>query len=195
MMDELKNFVGLTGRTFRIELIRESHLALLEKSYSPAISSYFPMRFATAREYHSEICVKATFGPVIMFAVIAQSSNEPVGCSCFLNVDPANRKLEIGGSWLGPEFQGSSTNAETKLLLLTYAFETLGCLRVELKTDLLNTRSQAAMEKLGLTKEGILRNHLLMPDGRRRHSVYYSVIAEEWPQVKKQIEARVANKA
>ena len=95
--------------------------------------------------------------------------------------------LEIGGTWYGTEFQRTAVNTECKYLLLSHAFETLGAIRVQLKTDLRNERSQKAIERIGAKKEGILRNHMILPDGRYRHSVFYSILDTEWPEVKKNL--------
>jgi RimJ/RimL family protein N-acetyltransferase len=105
---------------------------------------------------------------------------------------PGDRGLEVGGTWYGLEFQRTPVNTECKYLLLRHAFETLGCIRVQLKTDLRNERSQKAIERIGAKKEGVLRNHMILPDGRFRHSVFYSVLDTEWSDVKKNLEAMMA---
>jgi RimJ/RimL family protein N-acetyltransferase len=110
------------------------------------------------------------------------------GATRYLNIMPKDRGLEIGGTWYGLEFQRSPVNTECKYLLLKHAFETLGCIRVQLKTDLRNERSQKAIERIGAKKEGVLRNHMILPDGRIRHSVFYSILDTEWPDVKKRLE-------
>jgi RimJ/RimL family protein N-acetyltransferase len=101
-----------------------------------------------------------------------------------MNIMPNDRGLEIGGTWYGPEFQRTMVNTECKDLLLQHAFEKLSCIRVQLKTDLRNERSQKAIERIGAVKEGVLRNHMILPDGYYRHSVYYSILDTEWPSVK-----------
>jgi RimJ/RimL family protein N-acetyltransferase len=101
---------------------------------------------------------------------------------------PKDRGLEIGGTWYGTEFQRTAVNTECKYLLLRHAFETLGCIRVQLKTDRRNERSQKAIERIGAVKEGVLRNHMILPNGSYRDSVFYSVIEPEWPTVKKRLE-------
>jgi RimJ/RimL family protein N-acetyltransferase len=101
---------------------------------------------------------------------------------------PKDRWLEVGGTWYGPEFQRTAVNTECKYLLFTHAFETLKCIRVQLKTDLLNVHSQKAIERIGAIKEGVLRNHMILPDGRIRHSVFYSILDSEWPTVKKKLQ-------
>jgi RimJ/RimL family protein N-acetyltransferase len=111
------------------------------------------------------------------------------GATRYLNIMPKDRGLEIGGTWYGTEFQRTAINTECKYLLMTHAFETLGAIRVQLKTDSRNERSQKAIERIGAKKEGVLRNHMILPDGYFRHSVFYSVLDTEWPDVKKNLEA------
>ena len=113
------------------------------------------------------------------------------GATRYLNIVPKDRGLEIGGTWYGNEFQRTAVNTECKYLLLRHAFETLGAIRVQLKTDSLNLRSQKAIERLGAQKEGVLRNHMILPDGRYRHSVFYSILDTEWPEVKKGLESKL----
>jgi RimJ/RimL family protein N-acetyltransferase len=108
------------------------------------------------------------------------------GSSSFGNISFFDKRIEIGWSWLGESFLGSGVNQHAKFALLTYAFETMGFERVEIKTDNLNERARQALRKIGATEEGILRSHMLMPHGRRRNSVYFSVLKDEWPHVKKQ---------
>ena len=105
-----------------------------------------------------------------------------------MNIEPSNRSVEIGGTWYGLAYQRTGINTECKYLLLRHAFEVWGCLRVQLKTDLLNLRSQAAIERIGAVKEGVLRNHMVLPDGRIRDTVMYSIIKAEWPAVKARLE-------
>ena len=105
-----------------------------------------------------------------------------------MNIVPKDRGLEVGGTWYGTDFQRTAVNTECKYLLLTHAFETLKCIRVQIKTDLRNIRSQKAIERIGAKKEGILRNHMILSDGRYRDSVFYSIIDTEWDEVKKRLE-------
>jgi RimJ/RimL family protein N-acetyltransferase len=122
------------------------------------------------------------------FVVIHLESGRVAGATRYLNMAPEHRGLEIGGTWYGLEFQRTAVNTECKYLLLKYAFETLGCIRVQLKTDLRNERSQKAIERIGGLKEGVLRNHMILPDGRFRHSVFFSILDTEWPGVKQRLE-------
>jgi RimJ/RimL family protein N-acetyltransferase len=126
-----------------------------------------------------------------VFATVERASGTPVGSTRFLSIDRVNRHLEIGWTWVAPRFHGSGVNDEAKLLQLTHAFETLGCHRVQFKTDSLNERSRGALAGIGASFEGVFRNHMVMPDGRLRHSAWYSVVAEEWPSVKAHLEARL----
>jgi N-acetyltransferase len=126
-----------------------------------------------------------------VFAIRARGSGEVVGSSRYLAVRPADRVVEIGWTWFNPSVWRSGVNVETKLLMLRHAFETLGCVRVELKTDARNERSRAAMAALPAEFEGILRNHMIVPDVGLRDSAYFSVIDEEWPQVRANLERRL----
>ena len=114
-----------------------------------------------------------------------------IGMTTFCNVDASNRRLEIGWTWNAASAQRSGTNTESKLLLLRHAFEELGCIAVELRTDRRNVRSQAAIERLGAQRDGILRHHAVMPDGHVRDTVVYSITAPEWPGVRDGLLARL----
>ncbi|MFM8320705.1 MAG: GNAT family N-acetyltransferase, partial [Chloroflexota bacterium] len=118
-----------------------------------------------------------------------------LGCTRYLDIRPAHRGVEIGGTWYGAAYQRTGVNTEAKYLLLQHAFETWGCVRVQLKTDLRNQRSQRAIERLGAVREGVIRNHMVLPDGSLRHSVIYSILDSEWPAVKLRLEALMARPA
>ena len=126
-----------------------------------------------------------------VFATRELASGELVGSSRYLAVRPADRVVEIGWTWLNPSAWRSGINVEAKLLMLTHAFEALGCVRVELKTDARNERSRAAMEAIPAQFEGILRNHMIVPDVGQRDSAYFSVIDEEWPAVRANLLSRL----
>ena len=128
----------------------------------------------------------------VPFVAIHLASGRVAGATRYLNIDPVNRGLEIGGTWYGVEFQRTAVNTECKYLLLKHAFETLDCIRVQLKTDSRNVRSQRAIERIGAKREGVLRNHMILPDGRYRDSVYFSIIDSEWPVVKVRLEKMLA---
>jgi RimJ/RimL family protein N-acetyltransferase len=127
-----------------------------------------------------------------VFAVRELAGGDLVGSSRFMAVRPADRVVEIGWTWFNPRVWRSGVNTETKLLQMTHAFETLGCVRVELKTDARNERSRAAMAALPAQFEGVLRNHMIVPEIGQRDSAYYSVIESEWPEVRASLEARLA---
>ena len=133
----------------------------------------------------------AAAGSDIPFAVIHVPSGRIAGATRYMEIRPAHRGLEIGGTWYGAEFRRTGVNTECKYLLLKHAFEVMNCIRVQFKTDSRNVRSQRAIERLGAVKEGILRNHMILPDGYQRHSVYYSILESEWPSVKAGLERRM----
>lgn len=136
---------------------------------------------------------KQQAGLVIRFVTVARSSAQPVGSTSYMNIDRQHRRLEIGGTWITPAWQRSAVNTEAKYLQLSHAFERLGCHRVEFKTDSLNLKSRQALARLGAVEEGTLRNHMVMPDGRLRHSVYFSIIDSEWPALKTHLERLMAS--
>ncbi|HKW88584.1 MAG TPA: GNAT family protein, partial [Candidatus Acidoferrales bacterium] len=114
-----------------------------------------------------------------------------IGSTRYGNVSRENRRVEIGWTWVAREWQRTRVNTECKYLLLNYAFEALGCIRVELKTDSLNERSRAAILRIGAKQEGIFRNHMITSTGRIRHTVYFSIVDSEWPQVKARLEEKL----
>jgi RimJ/RimL family protein N-acetyltransferase len=126
------------------------------------------------------------------FAVVLRDANRVVGSTSYLDVQSANRGVEVGSTWYTPDVRGTAVNPESKLLLLQHAFEDWSAIRVCLKTDHLNLHSQAAIRKLGATYDGTLRQHVIRPDGTYRDSVYFSIIDAEWPAVKEGLEVRVA---
>src|SRR5262249_14527049 len=121
-----------------------------------------------------------------------QGSGCVAGSTRYMNIDKPNRRVEIGATWIGRPWQRTAVNTEAKYLMLRHAFETLGCIRVELKTDALNQRSRNAILRIGATQEGIFRQHVICADGRLRDSVYFSIINSEWPRVKAALEAKLA---
>lgn len=132
-------------------------------------------------------------GSELPFVIIRKTTSaDIVGTTRFYDIFPADRKAAIGYTWLAKGAQRSAVNTETKLLLFAHAFEIWNCVRVELITDVLNEQSRAAILRLGAKQEGILRNHLILPNGRVRDSVVFSIIAEEWPEVKMKLSAKLA---
>jgi RimJ/RimL family protein N-acetyltransferase len=134
-------------------------------------------------------------GATLPFVTIERSTGRVVGSTRFGNYDPANRRIEIGWTWIARPWQRTAVNTEAKYLMLTHAFESLHCVRVELKTDVLNSPSRQAMLRIGAREEGVLRKHTLMWTGRYRDSIYYSILDEEWPDVKKQLERMLSRAA
>jgi RimJ/RimL family protein N-acetyltransferase len=188
--------ITLTGKHVRLEPMSEAHVPRLAEI---GVGQDF-WRFmvygdinneADLRKWALEILSRAEKGTDLPFAVIHLASGRVAGATRYMNVMPKDRGLEIGGTWYGLEFQRTAVNTECKYLLMTYAFETLNAIRVQLKTDSLNERSQRAIERIGAKKEGVLRNHMILPDGRIRHSVFYSVLDSEWAEVKKNLEAMI----
>jgi RimJ/RimL family protein N-acetyltransferase len=201
-MDGLLNIapVILTGSVVRLEPLSEAHVADLAKvGLEPKIWQY--MRYGQVdtieqmRAWVSELIALQATGTDLPFAVIFQATGRAIGSTRYLNIDRENRSLEIGGTWYGLDYQGTLVNTECKYLLLRHAFETLGCVRVWFKTDRRNLRSQRAIERLGVVKEGILRNHMILPDGYLRDSVVYSLLPQEWSAVKVRLEARLNTKS
>ncbi len=187
--------VTLQGRFVRLEPLGAQHVdALVEVAAGKGIFRYFPAQIDSADEVRGylEYCRSAmSSGAAVTFATVGVSGDRPVGTTSFLAIDEANRRLEIGGTWIAPEWQRTAFNTEAKYLQMRHAFETLGCVRVEFKTDSLNKRSRAALLRIGAVEEGTLRNHMLVPGPRNRHSVYFSVIDSEWPAVKAALEEKL----
>ncbi|NJD58305.1 MAG: GNAT family N-acetyltransferase [Anaerolineales bacterium] len=187
----------LIGKSVRLEPLSLKHIPSLAKvGLEPKIWRY--MRYGKVEtveqltEWVQDILKEQAQGTDLPFTVIYQASGAAVGCTRYLHIEIEDRSLEIGGTWYGLDYQGTLVNTECKYLLLRHAFEELGCIRVWLKTDLRNLRSQRAIEKLGAVKEGVLRNHMILPDGHIRDSVIYSLIPQEWPAVRLKLEARLA---
>jgi N-acetyltransferase len=130
-------------------------------------------------------------GTVMPFVTVLKDSGLVAGSTRFWKIDPINRKLEIGHTWIAKSWQRSFVNTEAKLLMLTHAFEVLRCVRVQFTTDELNTASRLAILALGAKQEGIVRHERIMPDGRKRNSARFSIIDDEWPQVKKALAMRL----
>ncbi len=140
------------------------------------------------RAYIAEAVRQHAAGAALAFATIYTDTGHAVGSTRFCNFDAANRRVEIGSTWIAPPWQRTVVNTEAKYLMLRHAFEVLGCIRVEFKTDSLNERSRAAILRIGASQEGILRNHMVTHTGRFRHSVYFSITDAEWPAVQARLE-------
>ncbi|HVN15243.1 MAG TPA: GNAT family protein [Anaerolineales bacterium] len=195
-MMEVKSVV-LTGKHVRLEPMTEAHVhALAEIGVGQSFWNFMLYGDMNSegdmRAWVKDILGRASKGTDIPFVVIHLVSGRVAGATRYLNIAPHDYGLEIGGTWYGSEFQRTVVNTECKYLLLKHAFETLSAIRVQLKTDSRNERSQKAIERIGAQREGVLRNHMILPDGYRRHSVFYSIIDSEWPDVKKRLEEMLA---
>ncbi len=188
--------VTLEGRHVRLEPLSMNHLGLLcEIGFDPelwrvglsVIGSQNDMKsyIATALQWQAE-------GTALPFVTIERPSGTVVGSTRFANIDRTHRRVEIGWTWIARPWQRTPLNTEAKYLMLTHAFETLGCIRVELKTDSLNEKSRNAMLRIGAKEEGTLRNHMITQGGRIRHTVYFSVTNDEWPGIKRSLEEKLA---
>jgi N-acetyltransferase len=185
----------LEGARVRLEPMTTGHLKRLEQvAFDDRIWRYTMSRVKTPddlRVWVEEALRLEDGGTVMPWVTVLREGSRVIGSTRFLDFDRANKTTELGSTWLAPEFQGSGVNAEAKLLQLGYAFDELKLNRVALKTHHENLRSQAAMRKIGAVGEGTFRNHYVMPDGSQRHSVWFSIIREEWPQVRSRLEALV----
>lgn len=185
--------VALTGKHVRLEPMTEVHIpALAEIGVGQTFWDYMLYgRMETEADmagWVRDILARAERRTDLPFVAIHLASGRVAGATRYLNILPNDKGLEVGGTWYGLDFQRTAVNTECKYLMLSHAFETLGCIRVQIKTDSLNERSQKAIERIGAVKEGVLRNHMILPDGRIRHSVFYSILDTEWPDVKKNLE-------
>lgn len=185
----------LDGANLRLEPLSESHLSGLEKiAFDERIWRYMLTTVKTPEDLRdwldSALQAKAA-GTAMPWATVLKAENRVIGSTRFLDLDLKHRTVEIGHTWLSPDYHGAGLNPEAKLLQLTYAFEELRMNRVALKTHHENLQSQAAMRKMGAVEEGTFRNHYVMPDGSLRHSVWFSIIRENWPQVKSRLEQRL----
>jgi len=182
----------LEGDFVRLEPMTFEHLdGLSEIGLDPEIWRFTLVLVRTRedmRSYMESALKLQRDGTTLPFVTIERSSGQIVGSTRFGNYDPANRRIEIGWTWIAPPWQRTAINTEAKYLMLSHAFEKLHCVRVELKTDVLNAPSRKAMLRIGAKEEGILRKHSLVWDGRYRDSIYYSILDEEWPEVKQQLE-------
>lgn len=187
--------VILDGAHVRLEPMRSDHLAGLQAAAAhPEIWKWTwpgadPENVATWLE---NSLLAAENGGDLPFSTIDKSNGEIAGSTRFMNIDLANRVVEIGNTWLSPDYQRTPVNTDTKHLLLRHAFEILGCNRVEFKTDANNAQSRAAIANLGAIEEGIRRRHMIVPGGRVRDSAVFSIIREEWSAVKETLETKLA---
>jgi N-acetyltransferase len=190
--------ITLQGRAVRLEPLSLSHHAqLCEAGLDFELWHWTTQNVRTPqdmRAYVEQALAEQAQGTSLPFATIDQASGKAIGSTRYLNIDVSNLRVEIGATWLAKNWQRTAANTEAKYLMLRHAFEKFGCIRVELKTDSLNQRSREAILRLGAKEEGTLRNHMLTWTGRIRHTVYFSIIDSEWPEVKARLEGLMARK-
>jgi RimJ/RimL family protein N-acetyltransferase len=187
--------VTLEGRDVRLEPLSTAHLnELNEVGLDPEIWRLIPYRVKDAAEMAGYIAAAQAAekaGTQLAFATVDRASARAIGSTRFMNISVPDRRVEIGATWLAPAWQRTAINTEAKYLMLRHAFENWGCMRVELKTDVLNQRSRNAILRIGAREEGIFRKHLVTWSGRIRDTVYYSIIDTEWPAVKQRLEEKL----
>jgi RimJ/RimL family protein N-acetyltransferase len=188
--------ITLEGRRVRLEPMSLAHLgALAEVGLDEELWRWTATRVASGAEmraYVESALDEQARGASLPFVTVDKESGRVAGSTRFGNIDRENRKAEIGWTWVGRAWQRTAVNTEAKLLMLAHAFEVWRCVRVELKTDSLNERSRRAILRIGAKEEGTLRNHMITYTGRLRHSVFFSVIESEWPQVRADLETKLA---
>jgi len=184
----------LEGSVVRLEPIRREHTELfwsVAKNDLEDIFRWIPYSMKTRADF--ELLVEKALseqerGESVVFTTVERSTGHTIGSTRFMNIDRANRRVEIGSTWIAKPWQRTAMNTEAKYLMLQHAFETWGCARVELKTDALNEKSRNAILRIGAKEEGTLRRHLVTWTGRVRDTVYFSILDHEWPEVKTRLE-------
>jgi RimJ/RimL family protein N-acetyltransferase len=183
----------LEGRHVRLEPLAKAHLAeLAEIGLDEELWHWIPTQVRTAEEMAAYIATalqEQERGMSLPFVILEKTAGLPIGSTRYGNIDRTHHRVEIGWTWVARDWQRTAVNTEAKYLLLRHAFETLGCMRVELKTDSLNERSRAAILRIGAREEGTFRNHMITASGRIRHTVYFSIVDSEWPAVKTRLES------
>ena len=185
--------IVIEGYVVRIEPLEAKHAEHLAEACDPEMFQYFPIFPLSFDKDGLEdyIRMRNAMPLTVAYAIVHKETGKAIGSSSFFDIRPNDKGLEVGHTWIKEEHRGTKVNPETKLLMLGHAFETIGAIRVQLKTDMRNVQSQAAMIKLGAKQEGILRHNMVMPDGYVRDSVYFSILAEEWPAVKARLLERL----
>jgi RimJ/RimL family protein N-acetyltransferase len=188
--------VTLQGRHVRMEPMSLDHLdALGEIAFDPELWRWTVTLITThaeLRAYVETALRERDAGVSLPFVTVDLGTGKAIGSTRFGNASPGDRRVEIGWTWVARPWQRTAANTEAKLLMLRHAFDALGCVRVELKTDALNERSRAAILRIGGRQEAVLRKHMLVQGGRWRDTVYFSILDDEWPAVRTTLEARLA---
>jgi RimJ/RimL family protein N-acetyltransferase len=188
----------LQGAIVRLDPLRREHAELFWEAAKDALEDIFrwiPYRMQIHEDFERLVeksHAEQQRGESVVFATVERSSGRVIGSTRFMNIDRANRRVEIGSTWIAPAWQRTAVNTEAKYLMLRHAFEVWKCIRVELKTDALNRRSRNAILRIGAREEGTLRKHLVTWTGRWRDTVYFSILENEWPEVKVKLEAKLA---
>ena len=181
------------GAHVRLEPLAKSHLAgLAQVGLDEELWRWIPVAVRTVEEmaaYIETALQEQKRGVSLPFALIEKATGRAIGSTRYGNIDRMHHRVEIGWTWVARDWQRTAVNTEAKYLLLEHAFETLGCIRVELKTDSLNEKSRAAILRIGAKEEGLFRNHMITASGRIRHTVYFSLVDSEWPTVKARLES------
>ena len=191
--------VTLTGQHVRLEPLSLEHLApLLDVASDEALWRYMLgdcSKPEGMRGFIEEALAAQQAGSALPFVTIDRASGRAIGSTRFGNIALEHKRVEIGWTWIAPAWQRTAINTEAKYLMMQYAFERLSCNRVELKTHAHNAKSRTAIVRIGAKEEGTLRSHMVMPDGSLRDTVYFSVIAPEWPEVKRGLEQKLTFRA
>jgi N-acetyltransferase len=186
--------VTLEGEFVRLAPLATQHHAALAGLVDATLLQWFTQPVTDPdgmREFIATALEDQTEGRALPFVTIERASGRPVGSTRFTNIDRVHRRVEIGFTWLGRSWQRTPMNSEAKLLMMEHAFERLAAIRVEFKTDSLNEQSRAALTRLGAMEEGYFRNHMVTASGRVRHSVWFSVVAADWPRIKRRLQDRL----
>jgi N-acetyltransferase len=188
--------VTLEGRHVRLEPLSLDHFAaLLEVAIDPELWRWTLGQIASREDLQRYVDTALGLqreGHALPFAIVARKTGQAVGSTRYGSIDRTNCRVEIGWTWVARAWQRTPINTETKYLLLRHAFEALGCVRVEFKTDVLNEQSRRALVRIGAKEEGTLRRHIRTESGRWRDSVYYAIVDDDWPAVKRRLEAKLA---
>ena len=187
--------VTLEGRHVRLVPLSQGHHAeLVAVGLDEGLWRWIPDPVRTPQDmaaYLEIALADQARGVSLPFAIVEKKSGQVIGSTRYANIERVHRRVEIGWTWVAKPWQRTVVNTECKYLLLRHAFETLGCMRVELKTDSLNEKSRNAILRIGAKQEGVFRNHMITASGRIRHAIYFSIIDSEWPEVKSRLEEKL----
>lgn len=190
--------ISLEGKFVRLDPLRIDHIpALFDAAKDPALWEWTTVAIDSAMDmerYVREALAARERDECLPFVIVGKESGKIVGSTRFGAIDRHQKKAEIGWTWIATEFQRTAVNTETKLLMLTHAFEIWKAIRVEFKTDANNEKSIKALKRIGAKKEGVFRNHMITRSGRIRDSVYFSIIDKEWESIKADLASKLAKK-